>query len=236
MGNKHNRKRIIISVGGSLIVPNGGIGVDFLKKLNDFVREKLAQDPSRQFFLVTGGGATARHYIDAGQEVIEHKLSRDDLDWLGIHSSRLNAHLVRTIFRDIAHPYIVKNYEIIRKADQPVVVAAGWKPGWSTDYCAVLIGEDYGVETVINLSNITQAYDRDPKKFDDAKPIDKISWADFRKLVGDEWTPGMNAPFDPIAAKKAQELGTKVVIMSGQDFDNLEKYFNGEKFVGTTIE
>jgi uridylate kinase len=236
MGNRGNRKRIIISVGGSLIVPNGGIGVDFLKKLNEFVRTKLAEDPTRQFFLVTGGGATARHYIEAGQQVIEHQLSRDDLDWLGIHSSRLNAHLVRTIFRDIAHPYIIKNYEIIRKVEQSVVVAAGWKPGWSTDYCAVLIGEDYGVDTVINLSNITEVYDKDPNKFDSAKPIKEINWTDFRKLVGDEWIPGMNAPFDPIAAKKAQELGTKVVIMSGKDFDNIEKYFKGEEFVGTVIE
>ncbi len=236
MGNGNKRKRIIISVGGSLIVPNGGIGVDFLKKLNAFVRQKLAQDPSRQFFLVTGGGATARHYIDAGQEVIEGKLSRDDLDWLGIHSSRLNAHLVRTIFRDIAHPHIVKNFDIIRKAEEPVVVAAGWKPGWSTDYDAILLCEDYGVDTVLNLSNVTEVYDKDPNKFDDAKPIKEIGWPDFRKLVGDEWIPGMNAPFDPIAAKKAQELGVKVVIMSGQDFDNIEKYFNGEEFVGTTIE
>lgn len=236
MGNNNKRKRVIISVGGSLIVPNDGIGVEFLKKLNKFVRTKLAEDPNRQFFLVTGGGATARQYIEAGQRVIEHQLSRDDLDWLGIHSSKLNAHLVRTIFRDIAHKYIVKNYEIIRKADEPVVVAAGWKPGWSTDYCAVLIAEDYGVDTVINLSNIDELYDKDPKKFKDARPIKEINWADFRKIVGDEWTPGMNAPFDPIAAKKAQELGTKVVIMSGQDFENIEKYFKGENFVGTIIE
>lgn len=236
MGNSNNRKRTIISVGGSLIVPNGGIGVDFLKKLNAFIREKLAQDKNRQFFLVTGGGATARNYIDAGQNVIEHQLSRDDLDWLGIHSSRLNAHLVRTIFRDIAHPYIVKNYEIIRKAEESVVVAAGWKPGWSTDYDAILLCGDYGVEEVINLSNVNQVYDKDPKEFADAKPIKKISWADFRKIVGDEWTPGLNAPFDPIAAKKAQELGVKVVIMSGKDFENIEKYFKGEEFVGTVIE
>ena len=236
MGNGNKRKRTIISVGGSLIVPNGGIGVDFLKKLNAFIREKLAQDSSRQFFLVTGGGATARSYIEAGQKVIEHQLSRDDLDWLGIHSSRLNAHLVRTIFRDIAHPHIVKNFDIIRKAEEPVVVAAGWKPGWSTDYDAILLCEDYGVSEVINLSNVTEVYDKDPNEFPDAKPIKNISWTDFRKIVGDEWIPGMNAPFDPIAAKKAQELGVKVAIMSGKDFDNIEKYFKGEEFLGTIIE
>jgi uridylate kinase len=32
--------------------------------------------------------------------------------------------------------------------------------------------------------------------------MDKISWKDFRKMVGDEWVPRMNTPFDPVAAKK----------------------------------
>ncbi|MDP3726710.1 MAG: UMP kinase [bacterium] len=235
MANGYTDK-IVISVGGSLIVPNGGIDTDFLSKLNSFVREQLAQNQKRQFFLVTGGGSTARHYRDAGRKVIGHELTRDDLDWLGIHATKFNAHLIRTIFRDIAHPYIIKHYEIIRKVSEPVVVAAGWKPGWSTDYDAVLLCEDYNVKTIVNLSNISQVYNKDPNKFQDAKPINKISWIEFQKLVGDEWIPGMHAPFDPVAAQKAQELGIKVVVLNGKDFENIRKYFRGEKFVGTVIK
>jgi uridylate kinase len=225
-----------MSIGGSLIVPNGGVDTKFLSELNKFVREQLASNPNRQFFLIVGGGQIARKYRDAGAEVIGHELTRDDLDWLGIHATKLNAHLVRTIFRDLAHPYIIKHYEIIRKAEEPVVVAAGWKPGWSTDYDAVLLCEDYNVKEMINLSNVKQVYDSDPRQNPNAKPIDKISWEDFRKLVGDEWIPGMNAPFDPVAAKKAEDLGVKVTVMSGRDFDNIRKYFNHEKFLGTVIE
>ena len=218
------------------MVPNGGIDTQFLTKLNSFIREKLTEDRHRQFFLVVGGGATARQYRDAGREVVGHELTREDLDWLGIHATRLNAQLIRTIFRDIAHPYLIKHFEIIRKVTEPVVVASGWKPGWSTDFCAVLLCEDYGVQTIINMSNIKHVYDKDPKKHSDAKPIDNISWVDFRKIVGDVWDPGMNAPFDPIAAKKAQEIGTKVVVLHGNDFENLDKYLQGKEFVGTTIE
>jgi uridylate kinase len=228
--------KVVMSLGGSLIVPHEGVDTNFLSKLNDFIRAELAENENRQFFLVTGGGATARNYIDAGQKVIGHRLSRDDLDWLGIHASRLNAHLVRTIFRDIAHPFIIKHYEIIRKVPESVVVAAAWKPGWSTDYDAVLLCEDYNVRTVLNLSNVDRVYDKDPKKFPDAKPLDKISWEDFRKMVGDEWIPGMNSPFDPIASKKAHELGVKVVVLNGNNFENLQNYFDGKPFVGTTIE
>lgn len=233
MANSYSEK-IVISVGGSLVVPNGGIDTGFLRGLNAFIRKQLSGS-ARQFFLVIGGGATARHYRDAGEEVIGHELTRDDLDWLGIHATKLNAHLVRTIFRDIAHPYVLKHYEIIRKVSEPVVVAAGWKPGWSTDYDALLLCEDYHVRTAINLSNVDRVYDKDPNKFPNAKAFERMSWDDMRKIVGDEWVPGMHAPFDPVAAQKAQELGVKVVVV-GPDFANLEKYFEGKKFVGTVIE
>ncbi len=229
-------ERIVMSIGGSLIVPNGGINTKFLNKLNKFIRVQLAKNNNRQFFLVVGGGQIARHYRDAGEDVIGHKLTRDDLDWLGVHATRLNAQLLRTIFRDIAHPYIIKHYEIIRKVTEPVVVAAGWKPGWSTDFDAVLLCEDYRVTEVINLSNINKVYNKDPNKYKSAKPIDKMNWKDFRKLVGDKWVPGLHAPFDPVAAQKAEELGIKVAVLSGHDFKNLENYFNGKKFEGTVIE
>ncbi len=235
MGNNGKQEKIVFSIGGSLVVPNGGVDTKFLSHLNEFIREKLSRQPAGQFFLVVGGGSTARHYRDAGREAMGHELTRDDLDWLGIHATRLNAHLVRTIFRDLAHPYILKHYEIIRKVEEPIVVGSGWKPGWSTDYCAVMACQDYNVKTLINLSNIKQVYDKDPEKFKDAKPFEKISWKEFRKLVGDEWPPGMHTPFDPVAAKKAQELGVKIIVLYGRDFENLEKYFRGEKFVGTII-
>lgn len=230
------REKIIISVGGSLIVPNGGIATGFLSKLNTFIREELAKNNNRQFFLVIGGGSTARHYIEAGSTVLGHELTNEDLDWIGTHGTRLNAQLVKTIFRDIAFQYIIKNYDIIRKTSEPVVIAAGWKPGWSTDFCATLLSEDYNIPTILNLSNIAQVYDKDPKKYKNAKPIDKISWKDFRTMVGDTWTPGLNAPFDPVAARKADELGLKVVVMSGDDFTNIRNYYHGRKFLGTVIE
>lgn len=229
------KERIVISVGGSLIVPNDGVNTSFLIKLNTFIRDQLASHPNRQFFLVVGGGLTARHYRDAAQQVIGHELTREDLDWIGIHATRLNAQLVRTIFRDIAHLTIVRDYDIIRKPSEGVVVAAGWKPGWSTDYCAILLCEDYGAKTVINMSNVQQVYDKDPREFPDAKPYSHLSWHEFRGLIGEEWSPGLHAPFDPVAAKKGEELGIRTIVV-GNDFANVENYLEGKDFLGTVIE
>ena len=230
-----NKDKVVMSLGGSLVYPDGGVDVDFLKRFNKFIREELASNPARQFFIVVGGGTIARHYRDAGRSVVGHELSPDDLDWLGIHATKMNAHLIRTIFRDIAHQYVLKHYEIIRKVTEPVVVGSGWKPGWSTDFCATLMAEDYRVNEIINMSNIIMAYDKDPKKHKDAKPIKETTWTEFRNIVGDTWTPGLNVPFDPIASKRAQELGLKVVILDGKDLPNLRRHLRGGKFVGTVI-
>lgn len=232
----NKKDKIVLSLGGSLVVPDGGINVPFLKEFNKFIRENIKKNPDLQFFIVMGGGTIARHYRDAGESVVGHELTHDDLDWLGIHATRLNAQLIRTIFRDIAHPYVLKHYEIIRKVEEPVVVAAGWKPGWSTDFCAVMVCEDYDVKKVINMSNIDAAYDSDPRKNPNAKKIEKCSWDEFRKLVGDKWTPGMNAPFDPIAAKRSQELELKTIILNGKNFKNLQNCLEGKEFEGTTIK
>lgn len=233
---KDTSKTFIFSLGGSLIVPNGGIDYSFLKEFNSFIRKKI-KSAAMRFFLVCGGGATARYYRDAAAEVCGKAITNEDLDWLGIHSTRLNAHLLRTIFRDIAYERLIKHYDLIDKkvVDYPVVVAAGWQPGWSTDFDAVLLAEDYGIRTVVNLSNTDAVYDRDPRKFPDAKPIKRISWDEVIKIVGKNWQPGQNTPFDPIAAQKAKEISLKVINCNGRDLDNLENILEGRQFIGTVI-
>lgn len=227
-------ENIVISLGGSLIVPNGGINIDFLKQFNEFIRTEIAAK-TRRFFIVCGGGSTARHYQAAAKEVIG-QIESEDVDWLGIHSTRLNAHLLRTIFRDIAYFRVKKHYDQRDPVKEPVMIAAGWRPGWSTDYDAVLLAEEYGAKVVINMTNTDFVYDKDPNKFADAKSLPKMSWSEYRKMVGDQWSPGMNAPFDPVAAQKAQELRLKVVILKGDNLENVQKFLDNKEFVGTIIE
>lgn len=231
---KKSEPPIVISVGGSLIVPNGGVDTAFLSNLNKLIRNQVIK--GRRFLLVAGGGNIARHYRDAGKTVIGD-LSEEDLDWLGIHATRFNAHLLRTIFQDIANPRVVINYEKkIANWREPVAIGAGWKPGWSTDYDAVILARDYRANIIINLSNIESVFDRDPKKFKDAKPIAKMTWDEMEKIVGDKWTPGLNIPFDPIATQLAKKLGLTMIIASGHDFENLDNIIEGEPFRGTVIQ
>lgn len=225
----------VLSLGGSLVVPHGGIDTKFLTEFNKFIRNQVSSR-KRRFFIVVGGGITTRNYQQAAQSVRGEKIVDEDLDWLGIHATRLNAQLVRTIFRDIADSRVIKHYEIILKIEHPVAIAAGWKPGWSTDYCAVTLCQDYGIHQVINMTNVDQVYDRDPNKFPDAKPLVETTWKKYRAIAGNKWTPGMNLPFDPIASKLAQDLGVTVRILNGRNLDNLARAMDNKSFTGTTIK
>lgn len=227
-------KPIIMSVGGSLIVPNGGPDTRFLKKFDDLISEYV-KDHHRKFVIVCGGGKTARHYIDAARQV--HKVRPEDLDWLGIHATRINGHLLRTIFRKFAHPVVINNpLRTPTKWQGQILIAAGWKPGWSTDYVACRIAKRLGVGQVINASNIDYVYDDDPRINKKAQKIKEMSWADYRKMVGNEWDPGLSAPFDPVASRFCHQNKIKVAIVNGSSMSNLKKLIDGEEFRGTLLQ
>ena len=222
----------VLSVGGSLIVPASGIDAVFLKNFRRFVLTRF--DAGDRLIIVAGGGMTARQYVKAAAAV--EKVPEDDQDWLGIHATRLNAHLVRTILRDLAHPEIITNPTKPLPTKAKVLVAGGYRPGWSTDYVAVLLAEKYKAKTVINLSNIDYVYTRDPRVFADAQVIKNINWDDFRQIVGNEWKPGLNAPFDPVASKLAQKLSLRVAILNGHKLANVQNFLAGKPFRGTIIK
>ena len=225
-------KPIVISVGGSLIIPNGGPNVAFLKALELLIRKEVKN--GHRFVLVCGGGKTARHYIDAGAQI--HSLDPEDLDWIGIHATRLNAHLFRTILRDIAHPNVIKSpLSLPKKWKGKVLVAAGWKPGWSTDYVAARIAKRLGSKQVINLSNISYVYEEDPRKNPKAKPLETLSWRDYRQMVGDDWSPGKSAPFDPVASRFCAKYHMSAAIMNGENLDRLAKLLKTGVLEGTYL-
>lgn len=224
---------IVMSVGGSLIVPDQ-IDTTFLKSLHTFITEQTTNH-GRRFIIIAGGGRTARRYQDAARDVAN--LEAEDLDWMGIHATRLNGHLLRTIFRDVAYRVMVTNPDDVLDApkDAPLIIAAGYRPGASTDLRAVQIAALVGAKKVINLSNTDYIYAENPNDNPSAEKFENISWADFRKLIPEDWDPGLSSPFDPVAAREAEGLTLEVTSINGADLSQLTKYLNKESFVGTRI-
>ena len=229
----NNPETIVMSVGGSLIVPDQ-IDSVFLQSFKAFV-DTQTTDYGRRFIIIAGGGRTARNYQEAAAAVSD--LNSEDLDWMGIHATRLNGHLLRTIFRDSAHRVMITNPDEILDVPkhEKVVIAAGYRPGSSTDLRAVQIAEKIGATKVINLSNIDYVYTADPRTDPNATKIEDISWADFRALIPADWDPGLSSPFDPIAAKTAERDTIEVAIINGSRLEEVSNYLKGSKFIGTKI-
>jgi len=225
-----NQKMHIISLGGSLIVPDE-VDCGFLKKFRELILKKVRQ--GNKFVIICGGGGLNKKYNTAAKKI--KKTTNDELDWIGIYTTIYNAQFIKVLFGNSAYGEIATNPHKRFETKKPIIIGAGYRPGWSTDYDAVFLAKAYGAKSVVNLSNIDYVYDKDPNKCKNAKPIKNISWKDFRKIVGNKWKPRMSKPFDPIASREAEKIGLKVVILNGRKLNNLENYLEENKFMGTVI-
>lgn len=225
-----NSERTIISLGGSLFIPDS-IDTAFIQSFKRILEERIGM--GEQFVVIVGGGKICRRYQQAGRDLAP--LSETDVDWIGIHVTRLNAEFMRIIFGDLAYPTVILDPNEAVHGDSPVVFGAGWKPGWSTDYDAVMMARAVGAKRVINLSNTSYVYDKDPRKFEDAKAFKSLTWKEYRSFIPEEWDPGLNTPFDPIASREAQADDIEVVIMNGTKLNDVAKCLRGESFDGTII-
>jgi uridylate kinase len=223
----------IISLGGSLISPDKP-DTGFLSSFCALIGKYLDGDKARKVILICGGGGPARVYQQAFRTVTG-AADHEREDWIGIKATHLNAELVRHLLPGFCADQVVTDPMGPVSFTGRVLVAAGWKPGFSTDYDAVILAQRFNSHTVVNLSNVRKVHTADPKKDPSAKPIDAIDWAGFIRIVGDKWEPGKNVPFDPVATRKAAESGLKVIIAEGRDLDNLSRILEEKEFEGTVI-
>ncbi|MCK5044255.1 UMP kinase [Candidatus Parcubacteria bacterium] len=224
-------KKFIIALGGSIICPKD-INTNFLRKFSLFIKKEVKK--GNKFIIVIGGGNISRIYQEAASKIT--KLSDENKDWLGIHATRLNARLLKIIFKQEANPMIFdQQFKIKSFGKFSIIIGSGWKPGWSTDFVTTQIAVDYGINEVIILGKPDHVYTADPRKDKTAQPIEEISWSDYQKLIPKKWIPGMHAPVDPVAAALAKKKKLKVIVANATDLNNLEKILKQEKFIGTTL-
>ena len=108
-----------------------------------------------------------------------------------------------------------------------MLVAAGWKPGFSHDYDAVIIAERLSARHVVKLSEVGHIYSADPRVDPDAQAFDHLSWAALQGLTGERWSPGYSAPFDPIATTRALARLGLTLVVTGSDLTNLHRIIDG---------
>ncbi len=225
-------EKYVISLGGSLIAPNG-VDTSFVKGFIEAV-EEFANRGDR-FYVVCGGGKLARDYQNAADRL--GNVTDSDKDWLGIKATELNALFLHQGFdKGLVYRRVLGNPDDTTSVENKVIVCCGYRLGRSTDYIAVKTAISNKITRVINMSNISHVYDRDPSNNPDAIPYDNLNWNDYLRIIGDKtkWAPGMSSPFDFVASGMAQRNGLEVCFI-GRDLENLRNLLMAKKFKGTII-
>ncbi|MFH1290046.1 MAG: UMP kinase [Nanoarchaeota archaeon] len=225
------KKVIVISLGGSLIVPKK-MNPSFLIKFRNTLKKHYR---THKFVIVCGGGVIARKYILA---LREEGSPLKELAEAGIRATRMNAHFLMQMFnRSEANDTLPKNMREVKndlaKNNAVICGALRFAPNSTSDGTAAKLA-NYLKSDFINMTNVAGLYNKNPTKHKNAKFIPVISWKDFNTMASKiKFKPGQNFVLDQNAAKliKKHKIPT-YLIGSSKDLDNV---LRGKRFKGTLI-
>lgn len=223
---------VILSLGGSLMNTEKGIDFEYLEKI-----KKILQNNDFKFGIVTGGGYLARRYANQIRSGGGNEFEADEA---AIEATWENAKTLIKILGKEAHSKVLKEFREAQKAldKKKYAVMGGTIPGITTDADAVLLAECLNAIRVINISNVDGIYNKNPKKFPDAKKYSYLTHEELVKLAfeNDKRTAGTNFVFDLLACKLAQRSKLEVHFVNGKKLDDLENAINGRMHSGTKIK
>ena len=223
-------KKIVVSLGGSVIVPDE-IDYNYLKKF-----KKLAKRFSKRnkLVVVCGGGKTARKYIEP---LMKAKVGPKAYAKVGIAATRINARLVKNMFGlEYELPVDLRGVKNLLKRENLIVCGAlGAKKGMTSDGNAVEIAKEIKADFFVNITNVDGLYDKNPKTSKTAKFIPRISYDEFLKMIGKiKYKAGQHFVLDQASAKLIKEHKIKTYI-ANQNLRNLKKVLKERGFRGTVI-
>ena len=221
--------KIVISLGGSVIIPNK-VDLEYLEKFKKVI---LKLKNKHKILIVTGGGKTARTYINALEK---DGLDKKTLSYIGIFTTRLNARLVAALFKIKRIPSTEKELKKIKKKERLVVTGAlGFHPNMTSDGTAAEAAMHLKADLFINITNVNGLYTKDPKLFKDAKIINQISFRDFFKIARKiKFRAGQHFVLDKKAAEIIYRHKIKTVIVN-RDVKNIANLLSCKKYAGSTI-
>lgn len=224
--------RIVFSYGGSILAPQDE-DEDFVGEVAGLLSGLAGE---HELAVVVGGGVPARKAIAKARK--EGVSSPARLDWVGIRETRRNAGKLIKALGDAAQASIAESVmQAGESFGEGILVMGGTEPGHSTDAVAALLADWIEADLIVNASNIDYIYDRNPKEYDDAKPLESITAKKLVEMVAQMASgAGEYALIDLLAAKIIQRTGIKTIVLDGRDLENIRNAVEGKEFRGTVIE
>jgi len=231
------KRKSVIKIGGSLLfTENKELNRE---KIQNFCQIFKKMNYSGSHVIICGGGIIAREYIDT---VRSFHGSEALCDTFGIDLSRINSRLLVSSFGDFAYPLVPKSIEELSLAllFGKIIVMGGLQPGQSTTSVALEVAEFMQVEELVILTDVKGIFNKDPKKFDDAKLFKNLTYGELQEIIikssGDKQAAaGEYRIFDAVSLQILKRSKIKVRVMSGKDLKDFENYWKGDENITCTI-
>ena len=224
-------KRILFKVSGEAMMGSKDFGhnVEAINKIAEEIVKihKLGV----QICLVVGGGNIFR-----GMSVSANLMDRVSADQMGMLATVMNGLALQSALErygveakiqaainieKICEPYMKKKaVEYLENGKIVIFVAGTGNPFFTTDTASVLRASEMDCDAVFKGTQVDGVYDKDPKKFNDAKRYDEVTF--------DEVIQKDLRVMDPTAFTLARDTGMNIVVFKISEEDSLLKAVNGE--------
>lgn len=230
-------KRVLLKLSGEVLAGKAALGIDlnFLSKLA--VEIKKIKQAGAEIAIVIGGGNFWRYrdfkdanldrvnsdYLGMLATVINCMALQDELIHYGVKAQVLSA----LPLEKLAPTFSAHRGRELLKSGTIVICAGGTgNPFCTTDSAAALRAGELQCDVVLKATNVDYAYDKDPRKFKDAKPFKKISY--------DEVLERRLGIMDLGAIATAREARMPIIIFNLNKPANMLEILGG-KNIGTYI-
>ena len=184
------RKRVLVKFSGEALAGEEGYGIDtqILKYIADEIEDLVRN--SIEVAVVVGGGNIIRG-VSAAQDGI---IKRTSGDYMGMLATVINAVALQEALEyngvyarvqsaikleQIAETFIVRRAKRHLEKGRVVIFGAGTgNPFFTTDTAATLRATEIEASMIIKATKVDGVYDKDPKKYDDAKKLDVLTYED----------------------------------------------------------
>ena len=180
-----NKKRILLKLSGEALSGSKDNGIDFERVIEIAKEVKDCLDMGFSIAIVVGGG---NFWRGKANDFMERQTS----DYIGMLATTMNALALQDAFRQIDVPVRVETAIEMRKVAEfylrekcekhlekgrVVIFGCGTgNPFFSTDTAAALRAAEINADILAKATNVDGIYDKDPKKYKDAKLIKETTY------------------------------------------------------------
>ena len=222
--------RLVVRIGGSVVASplNPGLMNRYVRLLRDL------KAGGHEVAAVVGGGALSRELIEAAKGMGLSERFQDDV---AISVSRVMAQLFVFGLGKSGSDVVPTTIEVAGEFFErgKIVVMGGLKPGMTTDAVAALLADHVKADLLVKATDQDGVFDRDPRKFPDARKLDSLSFDDLSRLFeSSKHRAGIHQVIDPEAVRILRKRKIRTVVVNGADPENVLRAVDGER-VGTVI-